>query len=169
MLKKLLGDSAYAEEYDADEEPAEDAPDQDEHVYDGAMYASVKITSLQADDWTTHEIQIPLGEEVAVMETNGEFVKIRYGCTTGWAKQGLLSSTAPRIERFVNSPGNAARIFDSNYQAVHGGVAHAASVGLVSVKDEWSHIRCSEPPGTFWINSGLLVTSLPDPPPTGKG
>ena len=91
LLKKLLGESAYAEEFDDDEEQVDETLHLDENVYGDVMYASLKITSLQTDDWTTHDT------------------------------------------------------YDFNYQAVHGGLIHGASVGLVSVQEEWTRIRCSEP------------------------
>ena len=174
--QKLLGEDTYADEFEKqDEEDADQvASDAAASTDDNSRieYAAIAITKIHADtcDWEDTEVDIKLGEEVAVLEVTGEWKKILSRAVVGWtAAKSLARTPAPETKRFINAPNDDIELRDDGYNKVDTKLKHTHEVYILGCDGDWCRITCPSLPEPRWIASRFLTETKPAGGKDGKG
>ena len=171
LWARLLGKDAYAEEFEKDEEADPDAEGfQATHRGVGESgiikYSAKAITSLYADSdgWEEVRVDIPIGEEVAVLITDLPHHKIRFKSTIGWVDDAFLTDAQPIVRRYIDSADNPVELLDDAHKALQTKLEHGASVSVKRKHKGWSNISCPALSVDGWVRDNVLVAEAPTAP-----
>lgn len=160
LLQKLLGDSAYAEQFE-DEEDAEEVPGQHVDAEPVVGYMHTDITCLKSDRWEDTVAVIPKGSEVAVLESQSDWALIRHGGSKGWIEEHNVKSTPPAVQRFINHPSGPVQAIDDDYLPVLPKLQHGSTVSVTESAKNWRKVATPIIPNGGWISADHLSEEKP--------
>ena len=95
LLQNLIGDCTYAEGFEDDVyiEAVEEQGGKEDEI----QYAACNIKNLKSDDWDDVAVDIPKGEEVAVLRKQSNWMCIQFQAPDGWTEGNNIQKTGPLV------------------------------------------------------------------------